>query len=97
MSEVAFEIDKNGNGAFYITESDERIAEMIVSISGNILSANHTEVFPKGEGKGLGKQLFTAMINYARKNNLTVNAVCTFVHSKLQKSAAEYSDIWKEA
>jgi predicted GNAT family acetyltransferase len=54
-SNVRLNLNEKGHGHFYIKYGDELIAEMVINISGNELTVHHTEVLPKGEGKGLGK------------------------------------------
>jgi predicted GNAT family acetyltransferase len=95
MEEVQLNLDKKNHGHFYITENDERIAEMQIGISGNDLTAYHTEVSPNHEGKGLAKKLLLAMADYARKNNLKVIALCPYVFAQFKRHPEEYADIWK--
>lgn len=95
MEEVQLKLNEKNHGHFYINKNDEQIAEMIISISGNDLTVYHTEVLPKGEGKGLAKKLLTAMVDYARKNNLKVIALCPYVFAQFKRHPEEYSDIWK--
>ena len=94
MEEVKLKLDDNGEGSFYILDGEEEIAELVVSVSGNEMTAHHTEVFPKGEGKGLGKLLMAEMADYARQNNLKVNALCSYVHAQFKRHPETYSDIW---
>ena len=94
MANVSFALNETGAGSFYIEEGNERIAEMVVSISGNNLTVYHTEVFPKGEGKGLGKELLEAMVDHARKNGLKVIALCPFVHAQFKRHPDMYADVW---
>lgn len=86
-------LNKEGEGFFYRLEGDEETAQMVISISGQQMTAHHTEVFPKGEGKGLAKELLSEMVDYARKNRLKVIALCPFVHAQFKKHPQEYEDI----
>lgn len=95
-SNIGLSLNEKGNGHFYIQDDGELIAEMVISVSGNELTAIHTEVLPKGEGKGFGKKLVEAMAAYARKNNLKVIAFCPFVHKQFMRHPEEYRDIWKK-
>lgn len=94
MDEVQLKLKKNGSGYFYIADGDERIAEMMIDISGNDLTVYHTEVLPKAEGKGLAKKLLTSMADYARRNNLKVIALCPYVHAQFLRHPDDYNDIW---
>lgn len=96
MDEVKLSLDKKGHGHFYIPDGEERMAEMEISVSGNDLTVYHTEVLPKGEGKGLGKKLLDAMVDYARRNGLKVVALCPFVHAQFKRHTEEYQDILKK-
>jgi len=95
MEEVKLSLDEKQHGHFYINENDEQVAEMVIGISGNDLTVYHTEVLPKGEGKGLAKELLKTMVDYARKNNLKVIALCPYVFAQFKRHPDEYSDIWK--
>ena len=94
--QVELKLDKNNNGGFYIMDGAERIAEMAISISGKNLTVYHTEVSQKAEGKGLGKELLSAMVDYARKNGLKVIALCPFVHAQFKRHPEQYADIWNK-
>lgn len=95
MDDVKLNLNKNGSGYFYINNGEEKIAEMIMDVSGNVLTVYHTEVLRKAEGKGLAKKLLVSMIDYARKNNLKVIALCPYVHSQFSRYPDEYHDIWE--
>ena len=94
--QVELKLDKNNNGGFYIMDEAEQIAEMAISISGKNLTVYHTEVSQKAEGKGLGKELLSAMVDYARKNGLKVIALCPFVHAQFKRHPEQYADIWNK-
>ena len=93
MEEVKLYLDEKKHGQFYITDNEGQMAKMEIGISENDLTVYHTEVLPKGEGKGLGKLLLSAMVDYARKNKLKVIALCPFVHSQFKRHSEEYADI----
>jgi predicted GNAT family acetyltransferase len=94
MNEVQLQLNENNRGAFFITDNDEKIAEMDIGITGDTLIAYHTEVSPKQEGKGLAKALLAAMTTHARKNNLKVLPLCPYVHAQFKRHPEEYADIW---
>ncbi len=94
MSNVIFKIDESGRGGFYIMEGDEQLGEMSINITGNRLTAFHTEVASKAEGKGYAKMLLQAMVNHARSNNLKVRPVCAFVHAQFRRHPEDFADIW---
>jgi uncharacterized protein len=94
MEDVQLKLDDKGNGAFYIMDGKEQMGEMVIRISGANLTAFHTEVSPKAEGKGLAKKLLAAMADHARKNGLKVIPLCPFVHAQFKRHEQEYEDIW---
>jgi uncharacterized protein len=93
MEEVKLNLNEAGDGYFYIVEDNEVAAELVISLSGQQISAHHTEVYPKGEGKGLGKKLLAGMADYARKNDLKIVALCPFVHAQFKRHPETYEDV----
>ena len=51
----------------------------------NTFNIVHTEVDQKFEGKGLGKKLVNAAVDFARKENKKIVASCSYAHSVLKK------------
>lgn len=96
MEEVKLDFDEKGYGKFSISEDGDQLAEMVISIAGNDLTVYHTEVSPKGEGKGLAKELLKSMVDHARKNNLNVVPLCPYVHAQFKRHPDEYADVWNK-
>lgn len=96
MSAVEMELDDKGQGSFYISENNERIAKMVFGISGDKLTVNHTEVAPEDEGEGLAKKLLASMVAYSRKHKLKVDPLCEFVAVQFKRHPKEYEDIWEK-
>jgi|GEM_PF-596410 len=94
MNNVAF--IPNDKGAFAIDEQGERIAEMIVGITGNEMSVYHTGVVERLQGQGIGRQLVEAMAEHARTNGLKVVIYCPFVKGIFQSQQEAYGDIWEK-
>ena len=94
MTQVAFKLDDDNRGVFYIGGEKENLAEMEVSVSGNSLTVYHTEVSPEAEGKGLAKMLLSAMVDHARENHLKVKPLCSYVQVQFRRHAEEYADVW---
>ena len=95
MNDVKLLLEEDGNGMFYIMDGEESLAEMRIVVKDNIITASHTEVLPQAEGKGFGKKLFDELVDYSRKNKLTINPLCPFVFARLKKSPEEFADVWK--
>jgi predicted GNAT family acetyltransferase len=93
MEEVQLKLSGNGRGYFFLTEDEEQLGEMEISISQNELTIFHTEVISKAEGKGIAKRLFNKMVEYSRKNNLKVTAICPFAFAQFRRHPEEYADI----
>ncbi|MET7000456.1 pirin family protein [Chitinophaga defluvii] len=95
MSNIQLQLNEKGRGAFLILDGNEKAAEMDISIHGQDVIVYHTEVFPKGEGQGLGKKLFTHLVSYAREHKLSIIPYCPFVHAMLKRHPEEYADLWR--
>ena len=81
------------NGAFFIEEDGEWIAEMTYTREGiRKIVINHTAVSKSLKGKGIGKALVDAAVKFARGKNLLIKPVCTFA-KKVLESSEEYEDV----
>lgn len=96
MVEVKFNLNDKGHGAFYITDGDEQLGEMVVSILGSNLTVNHTGVSAKAEGKGYAKKMLNAMVDHARTNTLEVIPHCSYVLAQFKRHPEEYADVWNK-
>lgn len=96
MEEVKLHIKENGKGSFSLAGQGKEIGKMVVGISGNYLTAYHTEVAPEAEGKGVGKKLLEAMVGYAREHQLKVIPLCVFVQAQFKRHPEKYADIWEK-
>lgn len=80
-------------GSFYIEKEGKRLAEMTYSKAGpNRIIIDHTEVADEGRGKGFGKQLVKAGVEFAREKELKVLPLCPFAKAIIQKTK-EYQDV----
>ena len=81
------------NGAFFIEEEGEWIAEMTYVHEGvRKIVINHTAVSKTLKGKGIGKALVDAAVKFARGKNLLIKPNCTFA-KKVLESSEEYEDV----
>lgn len=94
METIRLEQDKEGNGGFFISENEEQLGEMAISVSGGNLTVHHTEVSSKAEGRGFAKKLLEAMSAHARANNLKVIPQCRFVLTQFTRHPDQYADLW---
>jgi len=95
MAEVKVNVNEGNDGDFSILENGKKIGEMVVGLKGSNLTVYHTEVAPEAEGKGYAKELLDAMVDYARKDHLTVIPLCPFVLAQFKRHPEDYADIWK--
>lgn len=97
MEEIKLKLNDQGRGAFVIEEGNERVAEMELGIAGNNLTVYHTEVSEKLKGKGVAGQLLSKMVEYARKHQLKVIPLCTYVQAQFKRHPEQYQDIWNRS
>jgi uncharacterized protein len=80
-------------GAFIVKENNERLAEMTYSKAGDkLIIIDHTEVSVALRGKGAGKQLVSAAVEYARKNKIKILPLCPFAKSVFER-VSEFNDV----
>lgn len=81
-------------GRFFIRNGNETVAEMDYELPGeNILLITHTEVNDNLEGRGVGKQLVSAAVNYARDNYFVIKATCSFAKAVLEETQ-DFADVY---
>ena len=80
-------IEHGSKGAFIIKENNLRLAEMTYSKAGDhLIIIDHTEVSDALRGKGAGKQLVNAAVNYAREKNIKILPLCPFAKAIFDKT-----------
>ncbi len=84
----------NGNGRFVALENGQELGEMTYSgPQHDAITILHTEGFPGSEGKGVGMQLLTAAINFAREKYLKIRPLCPFVLKMMDRRKEDYTDV----
>ena len=96
MNEIKLKLEPTGKGAFVIEDTNERVAEMVIGISGSNLTVYHTEVSERLKGQGVATNLLATMVEYARANKLKVIALCPYVHAQFKRHPEQYADIWNQ-
>jgi predicted GNAT family acetyltransferase len=96
MNAIELKLDANKRGAFVIEDGENRIAEMVVAVSGENLIVYHTQVSDELKGKGVATKLLETMVAYARKNKIKVVALCPYVSAQFQRHPDKYADIWNQ-
>jgi uncharacterized protein len=85
--------DNGKNGAFYIRENEKLLAEMTYHWKEpHLFVIDHTEVSDQLAGKGVGKQLVSAAVEFARANDHKIIPVCPFAKKVFDKTEA-YRDV----
>jgi uncharacterized protein len=83
----------NKKGLFFIEENGKQIASLTYVFAGeDKFIIEHTVVNPKNEGKGLGKQLVNAAVEFARKNAYKILPLCVYA-KKVMEGSDEYKDV----
>ncbi len=78
---------QNGKGKFFIEENGTELAFMTYTLAGETkIIIDHTVVHEGNEGKGLGKQLVNAAIEFARENHIKIVPLCSFVKATFDKT-----------
>jgi predicted GNAT family acetyltransferase len=94
MERTAVVLQDNGFGETLLFSDDDVAGKMEISVEKDLLTVYHTEVGDAYSGKGYGKILLQAMVDYARTNKLKVRPLCPFVHTQFKRHEADYQDIW---
>ncbi|MFH6996802.1 GNAT family N-acetyltransferase [Flavobacterium sp. FlaQc-57] len=75
-------------GYFEAVEDGKEAGKMTYTWAGDSkFIIDHTEVSPDFNGKGVGKKLVMAAVEYARTNNLKIIPLCPFAKSVFDKTA----------
>ena len=86
--------DSETKGVFFAEEDGKRVAEMTYVHAGpGKIIIDHTEVHASQEGKGVGKLLLNAAVNYARENELKILPLCPFAKAMMEKAPEKYADV----
>lgn len=85
--------DTEKNGYFAYEENGKTIALMTYVYAGeHKFIIDHTEVREGGEGKGLGKKLVQAAVEFARSKGYQILPLCPFAKSVFEKTP-DYADV----
>ena len=80
-------------GLFYIEQNNKILAEMTFVWAGSAkFIIDHTEVSKELEGKGIGKQLVNAAVEFAREGNFKILPLCPFAKAVFNKIDS-YKDV----
>ncbi len=78
--------EENSKGRFYLGDEDDFDAEMTYSKAGkNTMIIDHTGVPDRNRGKGYGKKLVQAGVDFAREKGMRVIPLCPFAKRVIEK------------
>jgi len=87
------QINDTKRGYFEAIEEGNEAGKMTYTWAGDSkFIIDHTEVSPDFNGKGVGKKLVMAAVEYARTNNLKIIPLCPFAKSVFDK-VEEINDV----
>lgn len=79
-------INNETKGFFKAVEDEQEAGKMTYSRAGEKkFIIDHTEVNPAFNGRGVGKKMVMAAVEYARENNLKIIPLCPFAKSVFDK------------
>lgn len=86
---------KQGDHQFYIGEDEQNPDAKITfrTVDDSTINVDHTGVPESMGGQGIGTQLVSAVVDYARDNNLKVQADCPFAKSVFGKHE-DFQDVY---
>ncbi|KRD58142.1 GNAT family acetyltransferase [Flavobacterium sp. Root935] len=80
------QINDTRKGYFEAIEDGKEAGKMTYTWAGDSkFIIDHTEVSPDFSGKGVGKKLVLAAVDYARANNVKIIPLCPFAKSVFDK------------
>lgn len=78
--------DNGAKGSFFIELDGRVVAAMTYTYAGaSRIIIDHTDVSEALKGQSIGKQLLMKLVDFARKNKLTVLPLCPFAKSVFEK------------
>lgn len=81
-----FEI-KRGVNKFYIGSEKKPLAEVIVTdMKEKVITIEHTYVYEELKGKGVGKLLIKAVVDFAIEEDKKLIPLCSFANKEFEKN-----------
>jgi len=93
MEKIEIHEGEKGISFFSLIVDGQEVGRMMVNITPGILNAGHTGVSLTQRKKGYGRKLISAVVDYARENNLKIIPQCGFVSMMFNKYPEIYGDI----
>lgn len=93
METIEIHKGEKGISFFSLNADGQEVGRMLVNVTPGILKAGFTSIGLAHRGNGFGKILVSAVVNYARENNLKIIPECGFVAMMFNKYPEIYGDI----
>lgn len=78
--------DNGSKGSFDAYDNGTEAGKMTYTWAGeSMFIIDHTEVNEAFSGRGVGKKMLMAAVEYARENNLKIMPLCPFAKSMFEK------------
>ena len=85
------------DGVFFIEHEGLRVAGLsYVRESESLIILQHTMVRDVARGTGAGKKMVAYAVQWARKNNVKLNAECSYAAAVLEKNKAWHDVLFNE-
>ena len=85
-------VDNRALARYEATVGDELAGVAAYRLTGTGIALTHTRVLPAFEGRGVGSALARSALNDARHRGLTVQPVCAFMASWIERHP-DYADL----
>jgi predicted GNAT family acetyltransferase len=82
------------DGTFFVEREGRHVAQLTYRLQGEDAVVDHTFVDPALRGGTLARELVAAAVQWARKDNRKLVAVCPYVRAVFAKTP-EYADVRK--
>lgn len=87
MSIEVTQVESGAKGAFEAFEGDAKAGEMTYTWAGDDkIIIDHTDVDPDFGGKGVGKIMVLAAVEFAREKEIRIMPLCPFAKSVFDKN-----------
>lgn len=93
MEKIEIHEGEKGVSFFSLHVDGREVGRMTVSVTPGLLKAGYTGIGVTQRGKGYGKRLVRAAVDYARENHLKIVPQCGFVAMMFNKYPEVYGDI----
>lgn len=93
MEKIEIHEGEKGISFFSLKVDGQEVGRMMVNITPGIVKAGYTSVGLAHRKNGYGRKLVSAVVDYARENNLKIIPECGFVAMMFNKYPETYGDI----